>query len=140
MKRCTLEDLRPLVWEGRYTVKSHATRHAIAEGFTERDIVATLEQGRELAVYPEDGRMLVLGYLTISPQLRIPLHVVVDYSPYKWLDVVTAFIPDDPYRVMSRERVAILVRHGRHEPREHTVRPNAPRKTRPRVARAWRGA
>jgi len=136
MKRRTLEELRPLLWEGRYTVKSHANRHAISEGFTEFDIVQTLERGRELAVYPEDSRMLVLGYITVSPQLRIPLHVVVDYSPYRWLDVVTAFIPENPYRVMSRERVAILLQHGRgEEPRERVVRPRSGAKPRPR---AWR--
>jgi hypothetical protein len=134
MKRPSLQDLQDLVWEGRYAIKSHAIRHAIAEGFTEADIVKTLQYGRELAVYPEDSRMLVLGYINISPQLRIPLHVVLDYSPYRWLDVVTAFIPTDPYRVWSRERVAILVHHGHQQPRERLVRPRA-QSGKPR---AWR--
>jgi hypothetical protein len=138
MKRRTLEEFHRLLWEGRYTVKPHAVRHAIAEGFTEADIVHTLEHGRELAVYPEDSRMLVLGYIAVSPQLRIPLHVVLDYSPHRWLDIVTAFIPENPYRVMSRERVAILLSHDREERRERTVRPQAQRGPRPRAARAWR--
>ena len=135
MKRRTLEELRPLVWEGRYAVKLHAARHAIAEGFTETDIIRAIEHGRELAIYPEDSRMLVLGYIHVSPQLRIPLHVVVDYSPYRWIDVVTAFIPENPYRVMSRDRVAVLLRHDRGEPRERTVRPKANARPKPR---AWR--
>ena len=136
MMRRTLDELRPLIWEGRYAVKSHAARHAIAEGFTEVDIVRTLETGRELAIYPEDGRMLVLGYITVG-QLRIPLHVVVDYSGYRWLDVVTAFIPDNPYRVMSRERVAILVQNDRGTVRERQVGPRRAPRSRPR---AWRSA
>jgi hypothetical protein len=131
--RRRLEDLQDLIWGGRYSIKPHAARHARAEGFTEADIVETLLAGRELAVYPEDSRMLLLGYIHVSPQLRIPLHVVVDYSPYRWLDIVTAFIPDQPYRVISRERVAILVQHDRSE---RTINPRAQQpRQRPR---AWR--
>jgi hypothetical protein len=122
--------MRPASLIDRYAVKCHAARHARAEGFTETDMVHVLENGRELAVYPEDSRMLVLGYITFSPQLRIPLHVVVDYSGYRWLDIVTAYIPDQPYRVVSRERVAILV----SEDRERTIRPREPR-SRPRGLR-----
>ncbi len=130
MRRDSLIDLQELIWHGRYSVKSHAARHARAEGFTETDMIHVLEHGRELAVYPEDKRMLVLGYISFSPQLRIPLHVVVDYSPYRWLDIVTAYIPDQPYRVVSRERVAILV----SEEKERTIRPRDNR-SRPR---GWR--
>ncbi len=133
MRRESLIDLQELLWHGRYSVKSHAARHARAEGFTEADMVHVLENGRELAVYPEDCRMLVLGYISFSPQLHIPLHVVVDYSPYRWLDIVTAYIPDQPYRVISRERVAILV----SERRERTVRPREQR-SRPKTWRLQR--
>ncbi len=131
MSRVSLIDLQELVWHGRYCVKSHATRHARAEGFTETDMVHVLENGRELAVYPEDKRMLVLGYVSFSRQLHIPMHIVVDYSGYRWLDIVTAYIPDQPYRVVSRERVAILV----SEDRERTIRP---REQRTRT-RGWGG-
>lgn len=128
MRRDSLIDLQDLIWHGRYSVKAHAARHARAEGFTETDIVHVLENGRELAVYPEDSRMLILGYISFSRQLHIPLHVVIDYSPYRWLDIVTAYIPDQPYRVVSRERVAILV----SDKREHTIRPRQQQRSRPR--------
>jgi Domain of unknown function (DUF4258) len=131
--RRRLEDLQDLIWGGRYSVKPHASRHARAEGFTEADIVETLLNGRELAVYPEDNRMLLLGYICVSQNLKIPLHVVVDYSPYRWVDVVTAFIPDQPYRVVSRERVAILVQQ--HDRSERVINPRTQPRQRPR---AWR--
>jgi hypothetical protein len=131
--RRRLEDLQELIWCGRYSVKPHAAQHARAEGFTESDIVETLLNGRELAVYPQDQRILVLGYIRVSSQLKIPLHVVVDYSPYRWVDVVTAFIPDQPYRVISRERVAILV--SSHDRSERVINPRAQPRQRPR---AWR--
>ena len=132
--RRRLEDLQDLIWGGRYSVKLHAAQHARAEGFTEADIVETLLNGRELAVYPQDQRMLLLGYINVSKYLKIPLHVVVDYSPYRWVDVVTAYIPDQPYRVISRERVAILIsNHDRYSDR--VINPRAQPRQRPR---AWR--
>ena len=131
--RRTLEDLQDLIWGGRYSVKLHAAQHARAEGFTEADIVETLLNGRELAVYPQDQRMLLLGYINVSKHLKIPLHVVVDYSPYRWVDVVTAYIPDQPYRVVSRERVAILI--SNHDRSERVINPRSQPRQRPR---AWR--
>ena len=136
-RRPSLEQLQDLIWSGRYAIKAHAVRHAISEGFTERDIVTSLERGRELAVYPEDSRMLVLGYIHVSGTLRLPLHVVIEFSP-NFLDVVTAYIPDDPYRIVSRERVAILIEHGPRTTRERLHDPHAKPKARPRAARAWR--
>jgi hypothetical protein len=117
-RRRTLADLRPLVREGRYRIGSHAVRHALAEGFTENDIVGSVLTGRELMRYWQDQRLLVLGYLPVGSAVRLPLHVVLEYSRPRWVDVVTAFIPDDPHRIVSRARIAEAVRYDR----EHTRR------------------
>ena len=114
-RRRTLVDLQPLVREGRYRIGSHATRHALAEGFTESDIVGSILTGRELMRYTRDQRLLVLGYLPVSGSVRLPLHVVLEYARPRWVDVVTAFIPDDPHRVVSRARIAEAVRYDREE-------------------------
>ncbi len=106
----SLEELRPYVRDGRYRLGPHATRHALAEGFTERDIVMTLLHGRELARYLDDRRLLVLGWLPAGRQVRLPLHVVAEYGRPRWVDVVTAFIPRDPHRVVSRRRLAQMLR------------------------------
>jgi hypothetical protein len=108
--RRSLEELRPFVRDGRYRIGPHAVRHALAEGFTERDVVMTLLHGRELARYLDDRRLLVLGWLPVSRAVRLPLHVVAEYGRPRWVDVVTAFIPADPHRVVSRRRLAELVR------------------------------
>ncbi len=105
-----LEDLLPLVREGRYRLGPHVAKHMLQEGFSEWDLVRALEWGRELAIYPEDGRMLVLGYMVFPPRLRLPLHIVLDYTPPKRVDIVTAFIPKEPHRVYSRTRLAALLR------------------------------
>ncbi|BAW02710.1 hypothetical protein TTMY_2347 [Thermus thermophilus] len=54
--------------------------------------------------------MLVLGYMVFPPRLRLPLHVVLEYSTPRHVDIVTAFIPREPYRVYSRARLAALLR------------------------------
>jgi len=110
MKLRTLSELVPYVREGRYRMGPHVARHMRAEGFTELDVVRAIEHGRELMVYPEDARMLVLGYIVVSPRLKLPLHVVLEYQKPRFVDIVTAFIPDEPHRVYSRARLAMLLR------------------------------
>ena len=116
-KRRTLDDLRPLVRDGRYRIARHAVRHAAAEGFTEHDMVATLLHGRELVRYLEDERLLVLGWLPVSGSVKLPLHVVVEFRVSRLVEVITAFIPHDPHRALSRTRLAEVLRWDGHEPR-----------------------
>ena len=116
-RRRNLIDLRPLVKGGRYRLGKHACMHAASEGFTEPDIVRTVLYGRELVSYWEDERLLVLGYIPAGPTVKIPLHVVLEYSKPKWVDVVTAFIPRDPHRTMSSERLAEVLRYDQHSVR-----------------------
>ncbi|WP_038056281.1 DUF4258 domain-containing protein [Thermus amyloliquefaciens] len=105
-----LEDLLPHLREGRYRLGPHVAKHMLQEGFTELDVLRALEWGRELAIYPEDQRMLVLGYMVFPPRLKLPLHVVLEYATPRHVDIVTAFIPKEPYRVYSRARLAAIVR------------------------------
>ena len=113
----SLSSLLPLIESGQYRLGPHVARHMLQEGFTERDLLTALRWGRELAVYPEDERMLVLGYMVFGGRLKLPLHAVLDYSKPRWVDVVTAFIPERPHHVYSRARLAALLRYdgGRTE-------------------------
>lgn len=119
----TLEELRPLIREGRYRVGSHAVRHANCEGFTERDMVSAILYGRELLRYWQDQRLLALGYIRPSADIQIPLHVVIEYKKTRWIDIVTAFIPEEAHRVVSRGRLAEMLRHDRHEVKSRFVGP-----------------
>lgn len=110
-----LEYLRPLVREGRYRIGSHANKHAMCEGFTEQDMVDVILEGYELLHYLEDKRILVLGYIKLSANVSIPLHVVLEYTKPRWIDIITAFIPAEPHQITSRARLAELSRHDRHE-------------------------
>ena len=125
LRKRTLVDLQPLVRDGRYRIGPHASKHATCEGFTEQDIVAAVFYGRELMRYVQDERLLVLGFISPSPEVHIPLHVVLDYSTPRWVDVVTAFIPLEPHRVVSRARLAEALRYDRHVPASRWVGPGA---------------
>jgi len=118
----TLEELRPLVRAGRYRLAPHAVRHAACEGFTEQDVVAAALYGRELVRYLCDERLLVLGYIYPSPDVRIPLHVVLEYAKPRWVDVVTAFIPTDAHHVVSRSRHAQMLRYDREPVHKEAAR------------------
>jgi hypothetical protein len=123
-KQRSLAELRPLVRQGHYRIARHAVRHASCEGFTERDIVATVLYGRELMRYPLDERLLGLGWLPGSAAVKIPLHVVLEYRKQRWVDVVTAFIPENPHRVISRVRLAEALRYDGHEPEVRLIGPD----------------
>lgn len=126
-KRRVLTDLRPHVKEGRYRLGRHAVRHAASEGFTERDVVATILHGRELVRYLEDERLLVLGWIPASRDVRVPLHVVLEFARPRFVDVVTAFIPRDPHRAPSRARLAEVLRYDAHEPEVERTGPSGSR-------------
>jgi hypothetical protein len=96
----------------------------MCEGFTEQDMVGCLLYGRELLRYTEDQRLLILGYIHPSPVVKIPLHVVAEYRRYGWVDIVTAFIPQEAHQITSRARLAEMLRYDRHEVKQEKVGPD----------------
>lgn len=118
----TLSELRPLVQEGRYRLGPHVLKHAACEGFAEKDVVAAALFGQELVRYTEDERLLVLGYICPSIEVRIPLHVVLEYARPKWVDMVTAFIPTHPHSAVSRTRLAEMLRYDHPPTRRQAAR------------------
>ena len=118
----TLDDLRPLVQDGRYRVGPHALKHAACEGFAEKDMVAAAMYGQELIRYLEDERLLTLGYICPSPEVRIPLHVVLEYARPRWVDILTAYIPVKAHSPVSRTRLAELLRYDQPPTRRQTLR------------------
>lgn len=102
--------LREIVYNAQYYVCAHAIQHARAEGFLEHDIIQVLLSGRVRAVYPEERRWLVCGFFE-SQGIFLPLHVVTEHQRSDFLDVVTAFVPKHPHHIMSRARLAVLLRY-----------------------------
>ncbi|GBF07559.1 hypothetical protein DAERI_150077 [Deinococcus aerius] len=114
--------LRDAVYDGKYHLCPHAIGHARAEGFLEHDIIQVLVAGRVRAVYPEDRRWLVCGFFE-SCGVALPLHVVVEHGPDGYLDVVTAFVPKHPHHIISRARLAVMLRYDDEQIRTRTATP-----------------
>jgi hypothetical protein len=114
--------LRDAVYDGQYHLCPHAIGHARAEGFLEHDIIQVLVAGRVRAVYPEDRRWLVCGYFEACG-VALPLHVVVEHGRGGFLDVVTAFVPKQPHHVISRARLAVMLRYDDEQIRARTATP-----------------
>ncbi|WP_261663872.1 DUF4258 domain-containing protein [Deinococcus sp. Marseille-Q6407] len=114
------ERLRDAVLWSRFEVKAHAINHARAEGFLERDIIEVLMRGRVRAVYPEERRWLVCGYFEAC-RVKLPLHVVVEHHSDGWIDIVTAFVPKNPHHIISRQRLAVMLRYDDEQIRARTA-------------------
>lgn len=114
--------LREAVYDARYHICDHAISHARAEGFLEPDIIDVLLSGRVRAVYPEERRWLVCGYFEVCG-VKLPLHVVVEYFRDGRIDVVTAFVPKHPHQIISRARLAVMLRYDDEQVRARTARP-----------------
>jgi len=114
--------LRDAVYDGRYHLCPHAIGHARAEGFLEHDIIQVLVAGRVRAVYPEDRRWLICGFFEACG-VALPLHVVVEHARDGFLDVVTAFVPKQPHHIISRARLAVMLRYDDEQIRTRTATP-----------------
>ncbi|THF89089.1 DUF4258 domain-containing protein [Deinococcus sp. KSM4-11] len=116
--------LRDAVYDGRYHLCPHAIGHARAEGFLEHDIMNVLLSGRVRAVYPDDHRWLVCGRYEACG-VSVPLNVVVQHHRDGHIDIVTAFVPKHPHHVISRARLAVMLRYDDQTIRAHTSAPTA---------------
>lgn len=114
--------LRDAVYDARYHLCAHAIGHARAEGFLEHDVINVLLCGRVRAVYPEDRRWLVHGSFEACG-VALPLHVVVQHHKGGHLDIVTAFVPKHPHHIISRARLAVMLRYDDEQIRAHTSTP-----------------
>jgi hypothetical protein len=123
--------LRDAVYDTRYHLCPHAIGHARAEGFLEHDIINVLLSGRVRAVYPEDRRWLVCGSFEACG-VALPLHVVAQYHRDGHLDIVTAFVPKHPHHIISRARLAVMLRYDDEQIRARTSTPGAKAGTRGR--------
>ena len=90
-----IEFLRQRVRTGDYLVKSHAVYHALKEGFDREHIAGAILNGRIIEEYPDDQRVLVCGSFAVVASQSLYLHVVCEYADPIYLEIVTAYIPDE---------------------------------------------
>ncbi|MVN87830.1 DUF4258 domain-containing protein [Deinococcus sp. HMF7620] len=112
--------LRDAVYDSRYHLCPHAISHARAEGFLEHDVLNVLLTGRVRAVYTDDRRWLVCGYFAACG-VALPLHVVAQPQRDGFVDIVTAFVPKHPHHIISRARLAVMLRYDDQTVRARTA-------------------
>ena len=87
--KMTIERIRSYIRAGHFSVLDHAILEGFKDGVLISDIIACLLRGKIIEQYPERKRCLVLGKISDG----MPVHVVVDYSWKKSIDIVTVYIP-----------------------------------------------
>jgi len=102
--------IRERVQAGYYLVGSHAVQHALKEGFERKHMIEAILTGTIIEEYPEERRALVCGRTTLSTYATIYLHVVCEYADPVYVELVTAYIPDElqwgspPFTRRTRQR------------------------------------
>lgn len=89
-----IETLRQLVLAKRYQIKIHAVQHALQEGFSEKEIIATVMAGSIIEQYPDRNRVLICGAVLFNVGTEMYLHVVCEQNYADQVELVTAYVPD----------------------------------------------
>jgi hypothetical protein len=67
----------------------------LKEGFERKNIVEAILGGTIIEKYPDEKRALICGATTLSQNAVIYLHVVCEYAYPEYVEIVTAYIPDE---------------------------------------------
>ncbi len=90
-----IETIRERVRAGNYLAKSHAIQHALKEGFERKHMVEVILNGAIIEEYPDVQRVLICGRSTLLENVVIYLHVVCECADPVYVELVTAYIPDE---------------------------------------------
>jgi len=105
-----IEIIRERLRKGNYLIKSHAVQHALKEGFERTHMVEAILAGTIIEEYPDDQRVLICGKTSLAKTTDVYLHVVSEYADAIYVELVTAYIPDEqeweqpPLRRRKRKR------------------------------------
>lgn len=91
----TIEAIHERIAHDDYFILSHAVTHGLKEGFTPRDIVTAVLNGKIIEEYPAAQRVLVCGKVELMQSVSIYLHVVCECADPVSVAFVTAYIPDE---------------------------------------------
>lgn len=92
-----IHEIRASISLGDYTVKSHAATHAVKEGFDRANMIEAILNGKIIEAYPDEQRFLVCGQTLLTANIMVYLHVVCEYTDSMYVDIVTAYLPDEDY-------------------------------------------
>jgi len=90
-----LEIIHQRIKAGKYLIRSHAVKYALKEGFNRQHIIEAVLKGKIIEEYPDQERVLFCGKTALTENIRIYLHVVCEYADRIYVEIITAYIPDE---------------------------------------------
>lgn len=84
-----IEAIRACIRKGNFYVTDHTLTEGFKDGISVADMLRVIEAGKIIERYPARRRCLIYGHNAAA----IPVHVVVDFSAGRAVDIVTTYIP-----------------------------------------------
>lgn len=95
-----IDAIRAAIQNGNLFVTDHALTEGFKDGISVADMLDVIRTGAIIERYPERQRCLIYGRNADA----IPVHVVIDFSARKTVDIVTAYIPQRDQWIKSQVR------------------------------------
>lgn len=94
-----MKAIRTSVRKGNFFVTDHALTEGFKDGISVADMLHVIQTGKIIERYPDRKRCLVYGHAN-----AVPVHVVVDFSANRSVDIVTTYIPQRDQWIRSQVR------------------------------------
>lgn len=84
-----IDAIRACIRNGSFFVTDHALTEGFKDGISVADMLHVIKTGKIIERYPGRQRCLVYGHSLDA----IPVHVVVEFSARRSVDIVTTYVP-----------------------------------------------
>jgi hypothetical protein len=84
-----IDAIQASIRKGNFFVTDHAIAEGFKDGISVADMVHAIQTGKIIKWYPERERCLIYE----RNEAALPVHVVVDFSAGRSVDIVTTYIP-----------------------------------------------
>jgi hypothetical protein len=95
-----IDAIRACIRKDRFFVTDHALTEGFKDGISVADMLHVIQTGKIIERYPARWRCLIYGHNADA----IPVHVVLDFSAGRWVDIVTTYIPQRDQWIKSQVR------------------------------------
>jgi Domain of unknown function (DUF4258) len=95
-----IDAIRAFIWKGNFSVTDHALTEGFKDGISVADMLRVIQTGKIIERYPGRRRCLIYGHNAAA----IPVHVVVDFSAGRSVDIVTTYVPQRDQWIKSQVR------------------------------------
>lgn len=95
-----IDAIRASVRKGNFSVTDHALTEGFKDGISVADMLHVVQAGKIIERYPDRKRCLIYGHNADA----VPVHVVVDFSAGRSVDLVTTYVPQRDQWIRSQVR------------------------------------